>query len=339
MKILHNIAIAATILAINACSPVTTITHTQSKESRLIITDNSNVELQTQLDTLQTDNIYNQNSAETLGLDSVMLQPEPIATTNSLFPIEVTHKIELIDIPQFSTEQSSRVMISEFRQQALFKDNTLNLGELHDNFHYPADGHITSDFGWRGSRMHNGIDIKAYYKDNIYAAFDGVVRVAMYNGGFGNCIVIRHYNGLETVYAHATKMLVKVNDKVKAGDVIALAGRTGRSTGVHLHFEVRVLGQCINPNLVLDTTNRTLKSENLHLTMRNGRIFGSNSDDEEVREAEIKKALAKRYYVVKSGDTLSQIAQKNKTTVTRICALNNISSRSILKIGQRLRIK
>ncbi len=334
IKRLYSIVITAAVVATSSCSTFTTMTHTQSRESRVSLTGKAktevNIETLSQFDTLQKDSIVIDSGAEVAHADSLK---------STIPPIELTHKIELIEIPQFSSEQSAHVMISEFRQQVAFEDKVLSHEELAKSFYYPADGHITSDFGWRGSRMHNGIDVKAYYKDNIYAAFDGVVRVAMYNGGFGNCIVIRHYNGLETVYAHSTKMLVEVNQKVKAGDVIALAGKTGRSTGVHLHFEVRVLGQCLNPNLILDTKNRTLNGRNLYLTMRNGRIFGSNSEDEAVREAEIKEAITRKYYVVRSGDTLSHIARNNKTSIGRICALNNISSRSIIKVGQRLRVR
>lgn len=253
--------------------------------------------------------------------------------------IEMADNVEPIEIPRFTTEQSAHVVIAEFKDEAMFEDLFLSREELAQTFFYPRDGHITSDYGWRGSRMHSGVDIKAYLRDNIYAAFDGVVRVAMYNGAFGNCVVIRHYNGLETLYAHATKMLVKVNDKVKAGDVIALAGSTGRATGVHLHFEVRAAGQTIDPNLILDTEGRKFNDKNLYVSMRGGRIFGSNSDDAATREEEIRQITAVKYHVVKSGDTLSRIAVNNHTTVTNLCKLNNISSRSILKIGQRLRVK
>lgn len=107
---------------------------------------------------------------------------------------------------------------------------------------------ITSNFGRRWNRNHNGIDLKAYLGDTIYAAFSGKVRVVRYNqGGYGNFIVIRHHNGLETVYGHLSKQIVKVNEDVKAGQPIGLAGNTGRSTGTHLHFETRFCGIPINP--------------------------------------------------------------------------------------------
>ncbi len=236
----------------------------------------------------------------------------------------------------FSDKQSSAVSTSEFKG-VVMEDIALDLRK--ENSHYPADGHVTSPYGWRRGRMHSGTDIKAYKGDNIYAAFDGVVRLAKYYGAYGNCLVIRHYNGLETVYGHSSKLLVKPNDVVKAGDVIAYAGSTGRSTGSHLHFEVRANGNCINPTLVLDTNKREIRDTTLYITMRNGKIFASNNESEEEREAKIIDELSIRYHIVRSGDNLSSIAVRNYTTVTSICRLNGISSRSILRIGQRLIVR
>ncbi len=250
-----------------------------------------------------------------------------------------TAQISRVEIPRFTSEQSAHIMIPEYSNPALFEDMTITAEELARDFHYPIKGYITSDYGWRGNRMHTGIDIKAYSRDNIHAAFDGVVRVAMYNGAYGRCVVIRHFNGLETLYAHATKLLVDVNDEVKAGDVIALAGRTGRATGVHLHFEVRAGGGYINPNLILDTQEYTLNGKNLHLLMRGGKIYGSNIDDKEEREEQIRVESAIKYYTVRSGDSLSRIAINNRTTVSKLCKLNNITPTSIIKIGQRLRVR
>lgn len=107
---------------------------------------------------------------------------------------------------------------------------------------------VTSRFGKRVMNYHKGIDIGARFGDTIYSAFDGKVRVATYNPrGYGNFVVIRHYNGLETLYAHMSRITVKTNDYVKSGQPIGLAGSTGRSTGVHLHFETRFCGQAIDP--------------------------------------------------------------------------------------------
>ncbi len=236
----------------------------------------------------------------------------------------------------FEESQSKGVNLAEFKSM-VFEDIALDLRT--ENSHYPADGHVTSPYGWRRSRMHTGTDLKVQVGDDIYAAFDGVVRLAKYYGAYGNCLVIRHYNGLETLYAHASKLLVGVNDVVKAGDVVALGGNTGRSTGSHLHFEVRINGNHISPTFILDTDNRKIKDTTLYVTMRNGKIFASNNEDSEQREAKILQEISIRYYTVRSGDNLSVIASRNGTTVTTLCRLNGISSRSTLRIGQRLIVR
>jgi murein DD-endopeptidase MepM/ murein hydrolase activator NlpD len=108
--------------------------------------------------------------------------------------------------------------------------------------------YITSNFGPRWGRNHNCIDIKAYLSDTIYAAFSGVVRIVKNDPkGYGNVIIIRHHNGLETIYGHLAKQIVKTNQIVKSGQPIGIAGNTGRSTGTHLHFETRFCGVAINP--------------------------------------------------------------------------------------------
>ncbi len=243
---------------------------------------------------------------------------------------------ELHELFHFEGKQTSSVMIDEF-QNSIINDIVIDLQE--EESYYPADGHVTSNYGWRKSRMHAGIDLKAYTGDNLYATFGGVVRLSKYYSSFGNCIIIRHYNGLETLYAHASKRFVEVNDVVEAGDVIALAGNTGRSTGSHLHFEVRVEGHHFDPRYILDTQNRKIKDANLYITMRNGRLFVSNNDTLEEREANILEQLSIKYHIVRKGDTLSRIAVNNGTSVTTLCRLNGISSKSVLRIGQRLIVR
>ncbi|MFR9513367.1 MAG: LysM peptidoglycan-binding domain-containing protein [Rikenellaceae bacterium] len=277
------------------------------------------------------------------GIDSLSLAvAQPIDSIgdgynelDSLLTYELSKDEEVEDF-YFEGAQTSSVVIDEYRN-VVVEDMVIDLSL--ENSYYPADGHVTSVYGWRRSRMHAGIDLKAQTGDNLYAAFDGVVRLAKYYSSFGNCIIIRHYNGLETLYAHASKILVDVNDHVKAGDIIAYAGNTGRSTGSHLHFETRVAGHHFNPNLILDTDKRKIKDANLYIAMRNGRLFASNNDSEEEREAYILEQISIKYYVVRSGDNLSRIAANNGTTVATICRLNGISSKSILRIGQRLIVR
>ncbi|MFR9603268.1 MAG: M23 family metallopeptidase [Rikenellaceae bacterium] len=242
-------------------------------------------------------------------------------------------------IPEFTSDESSHFTLSS-SSYVMKEDVVLKYSDMAKEFTFPVDtGYVTSPYGWRHGRMHAGVDIKAHKGDNIYAVFDGVVRMSKYYSAFGNVVVIRHYNGMETVYAHASKLLVAVNQKVKSGDLIALAGRTGRASGDHLHFEVRFNGQHVNPSILLDIPNLKLQDKNIYVTMRDGKVFASNNDSSEVRNAEIKEITSVKYHTVRSGDTLSRIAANNGTTVTNLCKLNKISSKSILRLGQRIRVR
>ena len=134
---------------------------------------------------------------------------------------------------------------------------------------YPLPGaKVISPYG--GKRRHSGVDLKTKPNDEIMAAFDGVVTRSSPYSGYGNCIVIRHANGLETLYSHQSKNLVKVGDKVKAGQVIGLTGRTGRATTEHLHFETLFKGRRFNPNLIFDHTSKQLQQSTLTLTKNGG---------------------------------------------------------------------
>ena len=185
----------------------------------------------------------------------------------------------------------------------------------------PTDStYITDTFGYRPrrGRQHFGLDIRIKTGDTIRAAFDGKVRISRYERrGYGHYLVIRHPNGLETLYGHLSKKLVNENDIVHAGDPIALGGNTGRSTGPHLHFETRILGNAINPAFMFDFPHQRAKTE-YYVYEKNTRPV---------------------YYKVKSGDTLSGIALRNQTSVSNICKLNGITSKSVIKPGQTLRVQ
>jgi murein DD-endopeptidase MepM/ murein hydrolase activator NlpD len=128
-------------------------------------------------------------------------------------------------------------------------------------FSFPHWGKVNSTFGWRKGRVHSGIDLQLEWGDTIRGAFDGVVRVSQFHKGYGNFIIIRHYNGLETLYAHLQSRFVVHGDAVSAGQIIGQGGSTGRSTGAHLHFETRFLGRPIDPETFIDFDARCLKSE------------------------------------------------------------------------------
>lgn len=134
---------------------------------------------------------------------------------------------------------------------------------------YPLpDARVISPYG--GARRHSGVDLKTKPNDEIYAAFDGVVVASGPYYGYGNCIRIKHAYGLETLYSHQSKNMVKKGDKVKAGQVIGLTGRTGRATTEHLHFEVSFGGKRLDPAIIFDHSNHKLKAATLHLTKGKG---------------------------------------------------------------------
>ena len=187
---------------------------------------------------------------------------------------------------------------------------------------------VTSKYGPRRRRMHKGIDLKVQIGDTIRAAFDGKVRIKNFERrGYGYYLVIRHPNGLETVYG--SKFLVGVNDIVRAGDPIALGGNTGRSTGSHLHFETRFLGQAINPADIIDFENSIPHQD--QYVFRNVKINGRKSNIYTSSNSQMV------YHRVKSGDTLGKIARIYGTTVNELCRLNGLKSTSMLRIGQSIR--
>jgi murein DD-endopeptidase MepM/ murein hydrolase activator NlpD len=191
------------------------------------------------------------------------------------------------------------------------------------DFHHTIHGHITSNFGPRRYRYHYGIDIKLYTGDPVRSVFDGVVRIARFDATYGKVVVVRHNNGLETLYAHLSKLNVKSGEWVEAGEIIGLGGNTGRSTGAHLHFETRYLGEPIDPNDIIDFETGTLKTDTLYLSAEHFEY--------------LRAARAIKYHTVRRGDTLSAIASRYGTSITRLCQLNGIRTSTTLKIGQKLR--
>ena len=194
---------------------------------------------------------------------------------------------------------------------------------------------ITSKFGPRRRRMHQGIDVKVYIGDTIRAAFSGKVRVVKNQGrrtGYGKYIIIRHENGLETVYGHLSKQLVNEEQYVEAGEVIGLGGNTGRSTGSHLHFETRFLGQAINPAFMFDFEKQDIvadsylfmKGKNRYRSSKNSAVAASSGGDTQ-------------YYKVRKGDSLSRISKKTGVSIDRLCKLNGITRRTTLRVNQVLK--
>ena len=235
---------------------------------------------------------------------------------------------------------------------------------------------ITSNFGRRWGRWHKGLDIKVYIGDTIRAAFSGKVRIVAYEGkGYGNYIVIRHNNGLETIYGHLSKQLVRENEYVRAGEPIGLGGNTGRSTGSHLHFETRLCGVALNPALMFDFPNQdvtgdfytyrssTIDDESASATLARGKSASRGYSREniqgngEIHHGNIERRAARReapqprrnnngnantgvqmrYYKVEAGETLENVAEKCGVSVEKLCRLNHFGRFTVIRKGQLLR--
>ena len=225
------------------------------------------------------------------------------------------------------------------------------------NFCMPTTNRlVTSNFGARWGRQHKGIDVKVYIGDTIRAAFPGKIRVVRYEArGYGKYVVIRHYNGLETIYGHMSKQLVTENQEVRAGDPIGLGGNTGRSTGSHLHFETRLCGVALNPALMFDFRNQdvvddyytfhksTYQSESVVANRLRGVGGGSikAEDSEDVEMASVAPAAnyaqESRFHKVKQGETLYSIAKHRGTSVESIMKLNHLKKNTKLRAGQILK--
>lgn len=184
---------------------------------------------------------------------------------------------------------------------------------------------ITSNFGWRKGRNHNGIDLDLEVWDPVAAAFDGMVRVALYHPGYGRVVVIRHYNGLETLYAHLHRIKVKPGDIVEAGQIIGLGGSSGTSSGSHLHFEMRFKGKPLNPKHIISFKENKLISDSLQL----------------VKQKYTYAALpvGVEYHTIARGDFMYKIADRYGITVNELCEMNGMKRNSILRVGRKLRIK
>lgn len=231
--------------------------------------------------------------------------------------------------------------ISDSTKLPLFNDNSTG-------FVFPVEGTFLSPFGKRGRRVHSGVDIKLEAGDPVSAAFDGVVRMARNYSGYGNCVVIRHYNGLETLYGHLSKIKVKVNQQVKAGDIIGLGGRTGRATCNHLHFETRFQGKAFNPKQLVDFDTYCLVSDTFYVTRS---TYGLSRDylpeisntnlvaDNGAEPTKVKSSKSKKYHTIKSGDTLYSLSRKYGTSVKQLCSINGIKPSKTLQLGTKLRVK
>lgn len=227
-------------------------------------------------------------------------------------------------------------------------------------FHMPCDSRVVnSHYGYRKQfgRSHYGTDIKVYVGDTIRSAFGGKVRIVKDQGreGYGKYVVVRHPNGLETVYGHMSKHLVKEGQIVLPGEPVGLGGSTGRSTGPHLHFETRLLGEKINPEFLFCFEAGDIRGD-YYIYRRGGRsqvmaahdvsnlpaqteqaVVAKAEESRNFQQQKMDRSNRSRIYKVRAGDTLSKIAAKHGISVDRLCRLNNISRNKTLRAGQILK--
>ncbi len=220
-----------------------------------------------------------------------------------------------------------RVRTKSLPLDSLPDEITIRLAQTEKDFCFPVKGSLNSPYGWRWGRAHRGVDIGLQTGDKVHATFAGVVRLACYMSGYGNVIVLRHANGLETVYGHLSKINVKPYQIVKAGDVIGLGGSTGRSTDPHLHFEVRFQYETVDPEWILDFKNYTLRTRRLKINKtyfgvtrpRGNQTLSYKADASYIKERTRRNGV---YYVIQARDSWEDIAIRFSTTVEEIKKMN-----------------
>lgn len=270
----------------------------------------------------------------------------PASDAEAIFRVPLPEEMNIEPLTNFYKTWDT-IYVRRYADPLPNLEDTLTLFFEPEAYVFPIKGEFLSPFGYRGRRVHSGVDIRLNLNDTVVAAFDGVVRMARYYSSYGNCVVIRHYNGLETLYSHLNKIIAKVNQPVSAGDPIGLGGRTGRATCNHLHFETRFCGKAFNPRQIIDMESFELVSDTFKVHKN---IFGYKRDYMPVaggselypaKNPTVTKsnAAGKQYYTIRKGDTLGAIARKKGTTVNKLCKLNGIKSTKILRPGTKIRVR
>jgi len=279
----------------------------------------------------------------------------------------VDRKVKPVDSTYFKRRGSDEMVKFDFNLEDDWQNNKVHNRQAQipermvidlSDFTMPTTSTVvTSNYGPRWGRRHEGLDIKVYTGDTIRAAFSGKVRIVKWDSGYGKYIVIKHPNGLETVYGHLSRQLVKENQDVRSGDVIGLGGNTGRSSGSHLHFETMVNGVPINPALLFDFRNQDVTGDTYTLMRKNyqresniatrerGKIGNGSYTREQVKgKAYVEKPNTNyndetSYYKVKQGETLYSIAKRCNVTVEHLIKQNNLKQNETLKAGRLLKYK
>lgn len=372
MKNRHIIAAALLLLTTTAAAQDRHTETTPDTGENLQTAPNAE-QLRQQIETLQRQLDLLEKGRDTLAAKkpALLSDPvEPIANMNGIIPLDTLQTInEAVKIVIYNDNSWKYVRDREFVKDSsiytkywdtgtLFPYKEYPLSEMPASlaidlvdslkcYHYPHKGSIRSKYGIRHRRRHQGVDIPIKTGDPVYATFDGRVRISEYNrGGYGNLIIVRHDNGLETYYGHLSERLVQSGEWVEAGQIIGLGGSTGRSTGPHLHFETRYYGQAFDPERLIDFESGILRRQTFLLKKSFFDIrsnAGQDFDDEAEVEKADKKEAAERasvtYHTIKSGDTLGALARRYGTTVSKLCSLNGIKSTTILRLGRKLRVR
>jgi len=249
----------------------------------------------------------------------------------------------LAKIPSYANYQSwdTQNIWHKKRNVVFPNDSSLFFQLIKDScdFAFPTDlGRQTSPFGPRWGRLHAGLDLDLDTGDPVYSMFEGLVRISQFSDTYGNVVVVRHPNGLETLYAHMSARMVVPGQYVQAGNMLGLGGNTGRSYGAHLHFETRYLGNPFDPAYMITPNQKALKSSVFELN-KNKLNAPTNSPSTPTANNNSRSNSGSKYHTVKRGDTLSSIAVKNRTTVSKLCKLNRIKPSTNLKIGQKLKVR
>ena len=252
--------------------------------------------------------------------------------------VEVEEQVQVdsvwINIANYYSVWDSRNVNPYHLDPRQFKDTIpIRLYDERHSWSAPLNqGTVNSSFGFRGYRWHYGTDLDLSVGDSVKASFDGIVRIAKWDGGgYGNYLLLRHYNGLETLYGHLTQSLVAVGELVRAGQLIGWGGNTGRSSGPHLHYEIRYQGNAINPSVLYNFAQNTLYSDRFLLTSNHFEYLRITPKHPRVRKV--------IYHKVRSGDTLGAIARRYGVSATSLRRLNRMGGRSLVRAGQRLRIR
>ncbi len=285
-------------------------------------------------------------------------QFEPKKEINPVVAEDTTHigqgetsVVEIIDSVQVGSEWvkiADYYAVWDSRTIDPYNINPLEFNEVIDiklydppaNRYWSApmnEGKMTSNFGFRWGRWHTGTDLDCETGDPIYATFDGIVRIVGWDGnGYGRYVLVRHYNGLETLYGHMSKQLVEQGQLVKAGDQIGLGGSTGRSSGSHLHFETRYEGNPFSSLNIFSFPENTINDDHFLLT---GHVWdylrGGGRSSEGNSRPRFKRTVLHK---VRPGETLSGIASRYGQSASTLARKNHLSSRSRIRPGQKLRV-